>query len=56
MITLTLATLAWWLLTKPNYRHLADQVVSTMWRWLLVLCWIILSMETVRKVVIKWVQ
>lgn len=56
MLTLILATIAWHCLTKTDGTSLLNEYTKAVWRWILVGCWIILSLEVVRKVLIKWVQ
>lgn len=55
MLTLILATIAWHGLTKTESVSLLDEYTKAIWRWILVGCWIILSLEVVRKVLVKWV-
>lgn len=54
VITLILATIAWHWLAKTDGTSLLNDYTKAVWRWILVGCWILLSLEVVRKVVVKW--
>ena len=56
MLTLTLATIAWHVLSKNPGASLLNEYARATWRWILIGCWIVLTLEVVRKVVVKWVQ
>lgn len=55
MLTLILATFAWHWLTKTQNVSLLNEYTKAVWRWILVGCWIVLSLEVARKVLVKWV-